>query len=121
LKLVPRHYLGKSLKALVAAARGDRNEAVARVKSFEDDANRNHWAALRVAMVYAKLGDKPQSLIWLRRAADGGNHSWYALVKHPWLESLHNEPEFQAIVAKIKADLDDVRDDVIGVYQLICK
>jgi tetratricopeptide (TPR) repeat protein len=68
LKLVPRHYLGKSLKALVAAARGDRNEALARVKSFEDDANRNHWAALRVSMVYAKLGDNPNALIWLRRA-----------------------------------------------------
>lgn len=121
LKLVPRHYLGKSLKALVAAARGDRNAALARVKTFEDDANRNHWAALRVSMVYAKLGDNEQALVWLRRAADGGNHSWYALVKHPWLEPLHNTPEFQAIVAKIKSDLDDVRDDVVGVYQLICK
>jgi eukaryotic-like serine/threonine-protein kinase len=121
LELVPRHYLGKSLKALVAAAHGDRNTAVARVKSFEEDANRNHWAALRVAMVYAKLGDNTEALVWLRRAAEGGNHSWYALVKHPWLEPLHNTPEYQEIVAKIKADLDDVRDDVVGVYQLICK
>ncbi|MFL6246675.1 MAG: protein kinase domain-containing protein [Thermoanaerobaculia bacterium] len=121
LKLVPRHYLGKSLKALIAAARGDRATAIARVKSFEEDANRNHWAALRVSMVYTKLGDQAEALVWLRRAAQGGNHSWYALVKHPWLEPLHNTPEFQEIVAKIKADLDDVRDDVVGVYQLICK
>jgi serine/threonine-protein kinase len=121
LKLVPRHYLGKSLKAMVAAARGDRPTALARVQSFEDDANRNHWAALRVSMVYAKLGDNEEALVWLRRAANLGNHSWYALVKHPWLEPLHNTPEFQQIVAKIKADLDDVRDDVVGVYQLICK
>jgi serine/threonine protein kinase len=121
LKLVPRHYLGKSLKALVAAGRGDRAEALARVSSFGDDANRNHWAALRVAMVHAKLGDQAQALVWLRRCAELGNHSWYALVKHPWLESLHASPEFQAIVTQIKADLDDVRDDVVGVYQLICK
>jgi serine/threonine protein kinase len=121
LRLVPRHYLGKSLKALVAAAHGDRATAVARVKSFEDDAKRNHWAALRVTMVYAKLGDIPEALIWLRRCEQGGNHSWYALVKHPWLEPLHNTPEYQEIVAKIKSDLDDVRDDVVGVYQLICK
>ena len=94
---------------------------LSRVKTFEDDANRNHWAALRVSMVYAKLGDNKEALHWLRRAQQGGNHSWYALVKHPWLEPLHNEPEYQDIVAKIKADLDDVRDDVIGVYQLICK
>jgi serine/threonine protein kinase/tetratricopeptide (TPR) repeat protein len=121
LKLVPRHYLGKSLKALVAAARGDRNEALARVKTFEADANRNHWAALRVTMVYAKLGDTAEALVWLRRCADLGNHSWYALVKHPWLQPLQSTPEFQEIVSKIKSDLDDVRDDVVGVYQLMCK
>ncbi|HYC59677.1 MAG TPA: protein kinase [Thermoanaerobaculia bacterium] len=121
LAVVPRHYLGKSLKAMVAAARGDRATALARVKSFESDANRNHWAALRVAMVHAKLGDTPEALVWLDRCAKLGNHSWYALVKHPWLQPLHATPEFQAIVAKIKSDLDDVRDDVIGVYQLMCK
>jgi TPR repeat protein len=118
---VPRHYLGKSLKALVAAGRGDRATALAVVKTFESDANRTHWAALRIAMVYAKLGDKQEAIVWLRRAAELGNHSWYALVKHPWLQDLQNDPEFQEILAKIKADLDDVRDDVIGVYSLICR
>jgi serine/threonine-protein kinase len=119
--LVPRHYLGKSLKAMIAAARGDRTAALAAVRSFEADAQRNHWAALRVALVYAKLGDQAEALTWLRRCADLGNHSWYALVKHPWLQPLHSAPEFQEIVGKIKSDLDDVRDDVVGVYQLMCK
>ncbi|HET8774586.1 MAG TPA: protein kinase [Thermoanaerobaculia bacterium] len=120
-RLVPRHYLGKSLKAMIAAAHGDRNGALALVRSFEGDAMRNHWAALRVALVYAKLGDNAEALVWLRRCAELGNHSWYALVKHPWLQPLQSAPEFQEIVTKIKADLDDVRDDVIGVYQLMCK
>ncbi|HVE70477.1 MAG TPA: serine/threonine-protein kinase [Thermoanaerobaculia bacterium] len=119
--LVPRHYLGKSLKAMIAAARGDRAAALAHVRSFEPDAMRNHWATLRVALVYAKLGDNAEALAWLKRCADLGNHSWYALVKHPWLQPLQSAPEFQAIVTKIKSDLDDVRDDVIGVYQLMCK
>lgn len=121
LKLVPSHYLGKSLKAMVAADRGNRAEALARVKTFEADAMRNHWAALRVTLVYAKLGDDDKAMEWLTRCAQLGNHSWYALVKHPWLSPLHARPEFQVIVGKIKADLDDVRDDVIGVYQLLCK
>jgi tetratricopeptide (TPR) repeat protein len=121
LKLVPRHYLGKSLKAMVAAARGDRAEALARVKTFEADAQRNHWAALRVTLVYAKLGDNKEALAWLQKCQQLGNHSWYALVKHPWLAALHNAPEYQQVVGQIKADLDDVRDDVIGVYQLLCK
>ncbi len=121
LQLVPRHYLGKSLKAMIAAARGDRAEALARVRTFEIDARTNHWAALRVALVYAKLGDDAEALKWLRECASLGNHSWYALVKHPWLAHLHGTVEFQEIVTKIKSDLDDVRDDVIGVYQLLCK
>lgn len=120
-QLVPRHYLGKSLKAMIAAARGDRPTAVAAVKSFEADAMRNHWAALRVVLIYAKLGDQAEALAWLRRSAALGNHSWYALVKHPWLQELQGTPDFQEIVTKMKADLDDVRDDVIGVYQLMCK
>jgi serine/threonine protein kinase/tetratricopeptide (TPR) repeat protein len=121
LNLVPRHYLGKSLKAMIAAARGDRAAALAALKTFEADAMRNHWAALRVVLVYAKLGDTKEALTWLRRCADLGNHSWYALVKHPWLQPLQATPEFQEIATKIKLDLDDVRDDVIGVYQLMCK
>jgi serine/threonine-protein kinase len=120
-RLVPRHYLGKSLKAMIAAARGDRAAAESYVRSFEPDAQRNHWAALRVAYVYAKLGDRDHAMLWLHRSVALGHHSWYALVKHPWLQSLQTDPEFQQTVTKIKSDLDDVRDDVIGVYQLICR
>jgi tetratricopeptide (TPR) repeat protein len=118
--LVPRHYLSKSLRAMTAAARGDRDTAELRIRSFEADANRNHWAAIRVAYCYAKLGDRQKALEWIDKSARLGHHSWYALVKHPWLQSLQTDPQFQAVLTKIKADLDDVRDDIIGVYQLLC-
>lgn len=121
ISLVPKSYLGKSLRAMIAAARGDRPACEALLQSFQDDANRNHWAAVRVALCYAKLGDNAKALEWLRKAYEGGQHSWYALVKHPWLQGLQSDPEFQKILGAIKADLDDVRDDVIGVDQLVCK
>jgi TPR repeat protein len=105
---------------MVAAARGDRAAAEAYLKTFEADAERNHWAALRQMLTYAKLGDRDKAVHWMTRAAELGNHSWYMLVKHPWLVTLQGDPEYQQLVAKIKGDLDDVRDDVIGVYQLIC-
>jgi serine/threonine-protein kinase len=120
-KLVPQHYLGKSLRAMIAAAKGDRPAAEAALRSFESDAERNHWAAMRQALCYAKLGDRDAAIRWVKRSAELGNHSWYAWVKHPWLQGLQADPEFQAILGKMKADLDDVRDDVIGVYQLVCR
>jgi serine/threonine-protein kinase len=119
--LAPNHYIGKSLKAMVAAANNDRAACEIALKSFEPDAERVHWAAMRQALCYAKLGDKASAIRWARRAAEGGNHSWFAWVKHPWFESMQSDPDFQALVTKMKADLDDVRDDVIGVYQLICR
>jgi len=119
--LAPNHYIGKSLKAMIAAANNDRAACEAALKSFEPDAERVHWAAMRQALCYAKLGDKASAIRWARRAAEGGNHSWFAWVKHPWFESMQSDPEFQTLVAKMKSDLDDVRDDVIGVYQLICR
>jgi TolB-like protein/tRNA A-37 threonylcarbamoyl transferase component Bud32/tetratricopeptide (TPR) repeat protein len=120
-KLVPGHYLGKSLKAMIAAARGDRAASEAAMRTFATDSQRTHWAAFRVALCYAKLGDNAQAVEWMKRAASLGNHSWYALIKHPWLQPLQTDPEFQQIVGTMKADLDDVRDDVVGVYQLLCK
>jgi eukaryotic-like serine/threonine-protein kinase len=119
-KLVPQHYLGKSLRAMIAAAKGDRPAAEAALHSFEDDANRLHWAAMRQALCYAQLGDRDAAMRWVNRSAELGNHSWFAWIKHPWTQSLQTDPEFQTVLAKMKADLDDVSGDVLGVYQLIC-
>ncbi|HXQ77615.1 MAG TPA: hypothetical protein VN797_05385, partial [Gemmatimonadaceae bacterium] len=121
LQLVPQSYLGKGLKAMIAADRGDRDTAVAYLKMFESDGERYHWAALRQCMVYARLGDRDNAIKWLQKSYDLGNHSWYQLVKHPWFASLQSDPEFQKLVVKMKQDLDDVYDDVTGVYQLICR
>jgi serine/threonine-protein kinase len=121
LKLMPRSYLGKSLKAMIAAARGDRKTAESYMASFEGDSQRNHWAAIRSALCYAKLGDRDKAIEYVRRSAQLGHHSWYALIKHPWLQSLQSDPDFIQVTSAIKADLDDVRDEVIGVYQLLCK
>jgi serine/threonine protein kinase/tetratricopeptide (TPR) repeat protein len=115
-----RSYLGRSLKAMIAAARGNRDVAIAHIKSFEADAQRNHWAAIRIAHCYAKLGDRDLAVQYVRQAMQLGHHSWYSLVKHPWLQSLQADPEFQQLLVPVKADLDDVRDDVVGVYQLMC-
>ncbi len=121
LQLVPASYLGKGLKAMIAADHGDRATAEAYVRMFESDARRYHWAAMRLVLIYGRLGDRDKAMQWLKISYDLGNHSWYQLVKHPWLAGLQSDPEFQKLVVKMRQDLDDVNDDVTGVYQMICK
>lgn len=121
ISLVPDHYLGKSTGALVAAARGDRAAAEKALRAMENDSEQNHWAALRALLCHARLGDRDKSLEYLRKAVMLGNHSWYFLTRHPWLQPLQSDPEYQEILRKMKSDLDDVRDDVIGMASLICK
>jgi hypothetical protein len=57
--------------------------------------------------VYALQGDKQKALLALRQAIDEGwRDSWPYFLEHDsTLESLHDEPEYQAMVAEIEADM----------------
>jgi len=57
--------------------------------------------------IYALQGNPQNALSALRRAIDEGwrNLWWYYLKHDPALESLHDEPEYQAMVAEIEADM----------------
>jgi hypothetical protein len=57
--------------------------------------------------IYALQGNKQEALSSLRQAVDEGwrIHWWYLLQHDPNLESLHDEPEFQAMIAEIEADM----------------
>ena len=57
--------------------------------------------------IYALQGEKQKALSALRQAIDEGWRFfwWYYLKYNPNLESLHDEPEYQAMVAEIEADM----------------
>jgi tetratricopeptide (TPR) repeat protein len=57
--------------------------------------------------IYALQGEKQKALSALRQAIDEGwrNSWWYYLKFDPILELLHDEPEYQAMVAEIEADM----------------
>ena len=57
--------------------------------------------------IYALLGDQQQALTALRQAIDEGWRSfwWMALKNNRNLASLHGEPEFQAMVAELEAEM----------------
>ena len=62
---------------------------------------------IREVKIYALRGEKQKALAALRQAIDEGWRFfwWYYLKRDPNLESLHDEPEFQAMVAEIEADM----------------
>ena len=59
------------------------------------------------AQIHALRGDKQKALRALRLAIDEGWRTfwWYFLKHDPNLESLHDEPEYQAMVSEIEADM----------------
>ncbi len=57
--------------------------------------------------IYALRGEKQKALSTLRQAIDEGWRAfwWYFLKLDPNLESLHDEPEYQAVIEEIEADM----------------
>ena len=57
--------------------------------------------------IHAQRGEKQKALSALRRAIDEGwRFEWWYQLKHkPDLEPLHDEPEFQAMIAEIETDM----------------
>ncbi len=57
--------------------------------------------------IFAMQGQKQKALAALRQAVDEGwrRYWWYNLKYEPDLVSLHDEPEYQAIVAEIETDM----------------
>ena len=80
-------------------------------RSFEriQTISRLGWYGYGIAdvQIYALRGEKQKALSALRQAIDDGWRLrwWYYLKHDPNLESLHDEPEFQAMVAEIEADM----------------
>ncbi|MBW2542396.1 MAG: tetratricopeptide repeat protein, partial [Deltaproteobacteria bacterium] len=58
------------------------------------------------AFIHAQRGEKQKALSALREAIDAGvRGAWWWEFDKPEMELLHDEPEFQAIFAQIKADI----------------
>jgi tetratricopeptide (TPR) repeat protein len=66
---------------------------------------RGYW--ISDAIVHALRGEKQKALSALRQAIDEGWRGmwWYYLQHDPNLESLHDEPEYQAMIEEIEADM----------------
>ena len=55
------------------------------------------------------LGDKPQALVWLRRAVEQGNHNYPWFQRDKNFEALRNDPEYQRIMSEVRQKWEQYR------------
>ncbi len=107
-----RSYRAAINLALILSNTGEQDRAdllLNRSLQYIETHPRLSWDGYGIAdvKIYALRGEKQKALSTLRQAIDEGWRSlwWYLLKQDPSLESLHDEPEFQAMVAEIEADM----------------
>jgi len=110
-KVVDRNWRDATDLALVLSKTGEQERANLLLENsfrhFQTMPRRSPPDEVRELKIYALRGEKQKALAALRRAIDEGWRYfwWYYLKRDPNLESLHDEPEYQAMVAEIEADM----------------
>jgi tetratricopeptide (TPR) repeat protein len=111
-KIGDRNYRAAIDLALISSEIGEQERADRLLESTLQYIQRiprlGNWGyEVADVQIYALQGDKQKALSALQQAIDEGWRSswWYYLKYDPTLESLHDEPEYQAMVAEIEADM----------------
>jgi len=97
--------------ALVLDRTGDREQSeLLLTRSLEELRNTPligiRGSAIFNVLIHAQRGEKQKALSALRQYIDAGwRGAWWWLLEKPELELLHDEPEYQAMVAEIEADM----------------
>jgi TolB-like protein len=82
-------------------------------RGMESDDRLHFGGQLAVCALNAQLaGRRKLALERLTRAVDSGWCGYYELRTQPWWQGLRDQPEFQALMARIRATLDEQRAQV---------
>ena len=100
------------LAAFLYASRGQREKIDPGVFAHKPDRYVDGDGAYWLGGVYAMLGDKKQSLTWLRRAVALGNHNYPWFQRDKNYNSLRNDPEYQKIMEDVRDHLEQYRKAV---------
>jgi tetratricopeptide (TPR) repeat protein len=91
--------------ACAQALAGRRGEASAILARLDSTARRDYVAPSTFAFVLASLGEKDKALEWLQKAHDGHDNVMAGLGVEPWLEPLHGDPRFEALLLSVNLPL----------------
>jgi serine/threonine-protein kinase len=100
------------LAAFLYASRGQREKIDPGVFAHKPDRYVDGDGAYWLGGVYSMLGEKKQSLTWLRRAVALGNHNYPWFQRDKNYNSLRNDPEYQKIMEDVRDHLEQYRKAV---------
>ncbi len=83
------------------AVLGKRADAQRVLLGLEEQWRRNHFGDYDIAGVYAALGEKDQTLVWLERAYESRSIMMTALKVDPDMDSLRSGPRFQDLLRRM--------------------
>lgn len=96
-----------------AAAILDRAELQAR--AYLASGTESWWGPWSLGMIAALRGDRTVALRWLERAVAAGWLDWRQAQGHPLLASLHGDPGFEGLVARMRGRVARERDSVLAL------
>jgi tetratricopeptide (TPR) repeat protein len=86
----------------VYATWGRKHEALQTIAELREMSNQKHVTPSMIAIVYARLGNRAAALNWLKKAIPGDEPP----VSDPGFESLHSDPQFKALEARLQPSSD---------------
>ncbi len=98
---------GYPILALVAALRGDADEAHAQIRLVEADRRafgHYHHAQYEVASAYARLGEPDDALAWLEASARNGYPCLALFERDPFLDPLRGLERFERLMGEIREE-----------------
>jgi hypothetical protein len=85
----------------IAGVCGQRSRALEDVRRFDDIAQSRFVTSYGYALIYTRLGENEQALIWLRKALDERSH-WLVWSRvDPRFNALRSDVRFQQLVGTV--------------------
>jgi tetratricopeptide (TPR) repeat protein len=91
------------LAAFVYAARGERQKIDPKIFTYRPEAVIDGDMSYWLAGIYALLGEKDHSLLWLQRTIDVGNHNYPWFERDKTFDSLRGDPEYQRLMKVVES------------------
>ena len=105
LKANPSDYDSLSVYAILRAREGDAAGAdrlIARAIASGQGLGHFHHNEYWIGCAYAQMGRAKEAVKWVRRAAENGFPCYPLFEKDPYLDPLREDPEFQALLLRMK-------------------